>query len=291
MAQTTTEPRAATPEQQPSGQPSLAPTAAPPADRQPSLVLALRRRKELVIDVIVILALWQASSYFLPPILAPSLADIGRELLKTITSAANLAHVGATVGRILLAMLISFLLGGALGVAMGFSDPARRYIQPLLHMIQGVPALSWVVFAVIWFREVELRILFVLVITTTPNFALHIEDAVRGIPRDLWELVRALRATRLQVVRMLIIPAITPEVMTAWKVNVGNATRVAVVAELVGATLGVGYQLLSAQQVFNMAGAIAWTVVLVIALAIIQAALTMLDAYLLRWRPAREVGQ
>lgn len=289
--QTTTNPHAATPEQQPSGQPGVAPTGTAPAGRQPSLVLALRQRKELVIDIVVVLALWQLSSFFLPPILAPSLADIGRELLRTITSTANLAHVGATVGRILLALFISFVVGGALGVAMGFSDPARRYIQPLLHMIQGVPALSWVVFAVIWFSQVELRILFVLVITTIPNFALHIEDAVRGIPRDLWELVRALRANQLQTIRMLVIPAVMPEVMTAWKVNVGNATRVAVVAELVGATLGVGYQLLSAQQVFNMAAAIAWTVVLVIALAIIQSALTMLDAYLLRWRPAREVAR
>jgi NitT/TauT family transport system permease protein len=250
--------------------------------------MALRRRKELIVDVVVIATLWQLSSYFLPPILAPSLLEIGRELLKTITSLANLTHVGATVGRILLALWISFLVGGVLGIAMGFSDPARRYIQPVLHMVQGVPALSWVVFAVIWFAQVELRILFVLAITTIPNFALHIEDAVRGIPRDLWELVRALRANQLQTIRMLVIPSITPEVLTAWKVNVGNATRVAVVAELVGATLGVGYQLLSAQQVFNMAGAIAWTAVLVIALAIIQSALQMLDAYLLRWRPPRE---
>src|SRR5919202_6772841 len=263
--------QAATPEDQPSGQPGLAPSdgpeRAPDEAPQPSLVQALRRRKELVIDVVIIAALWQLSSYFFPPILTPSLLDIGRELLKTVTSLANLGHVGATVGRILLALFISFVVGGAIGIGMGFSDPARRYIQPVLHMIQGVPALSWVVFAVIWFAQVELRILFVLIITTIPNFALHIEDAVRGIPRDLWELVRALRASQLQTVRMLVIPAIMPEVMTAWKVNVGNATRVAVVAELVGATLGVGYQLLSAQQVFNMAGAIARTIDLVLALA------------------------
>jgi NitT/TauT family transport system permease protein len=87
---------------------------------------------------------------------------------------------------------------------------------------------------------------------------------------------------------MLVIPAITPEVLTAWRVNVGNSTRVAVVAELVGATLGVGYQLLSAQQVFNMAGAISWTIVLVLALYAIQGVLGALDRYLLRWRPAAE---
>jgi ABC-type nitrate/sulfonate/bicarbonate transport system permease component len=155
-------------------------------------------------------------------------------------------------------------------------------------MVQGIPALSWVVFAVIWFAQPELRILFVLVVTAVPSFAFQVQDAVRSIPRDLWELMRAFRGRRLQTVRMLVLPAITPEVLTAWRVNVGNSTRVAVVAELVGATLGVGYQLLSAQQVFNMAGAISWTIVLVLALYAIQGVLGALDRYLLRWRPAAE---
>lgn len=254
------------------------------------LVAAIRGRKEAIVSVAVIAALWQVSSYVLPPILAPSLGEIGRELLRTVTTRAELAHIGATVGRIVVSLLLSFLVGGACGLLMALFDPARRYLQPVLHMIQGVPALSWVVFAVIWFANVEIRILFVLVVTAVPNFALHIQDAVRGIPRDLWELTRAFRATLPQTIRMLVIPAVVPEVLTAWKVNVGNTTRVAVVAELVGATLGVGYQLLSAQQVFNMAAAIAWTIVLMAALGVIQAVLTRLDHHLLRWRPAREAA-
>jgi NitT/TauT family transport system permease protein len=269
-----------------------APPSSPPAVAAPAPlaepVAWLKRRKELVIDILVVAALWQLSSYFLPPILAPSLGDIGRALIKTLTSFADLANLGATVARLLVSLVVSFLLGGVLGVVMALSEPTRRYVEPLLHMIQGIPALSWVVFAVIWFAQVEPRILFVLIITTVPNFALHIQDAVRAVPRDLWELTRAFRATRLQTIGTLVVPAVVPEVLTAWKVNVGNATRVAVVAELVGATLGIGYQLLSAQQVFNMAGAIAWTIDLVLALAVIQMVLSAIERYLLRWRPPRE---
>lgn len=252
------------------------------------LLTALRARKESIVTVAVIAALWQVSSWFLPPILAPSLEEIARELFRIAASAGELAHIAATVSRILISLVLSFVIGGVCGLLMALFTPVRRYLQPLLHMIQGVPALSWVVFAVIWFANPELRILFVLVITAVPNFALHLNDAVRSIPRDLWELTRAFRASVPQTVRILVVPAVMPDVLTAWKVNVGNATRVAVVAELVGATLGVGYQLLSAQQVFNMAAAIAWTIVLVAALALIQVVLDRLDAWLLRWRPVRE---
>ena len=250
----------------------------------------LRERREALVTIVVVAALWQASSYFLPPILAPSLLEIAHELGKILGTRVELAHIGATVARILASLVLSFLIGGVFGLLMALVPPVRRYGQPLLHMIQGVPALSWVVFAVIWFAQPEFRILFVLIITAVPNFALHLHDAVRGIPRDLWELTRAFRATMPQTVKTLVVPAVTPEVLTAWKVNVGNSTRVAVVAELVGATLGVGYQLLSAQQVFNMAAAIAWTLVLVASLGLIQIVLDRVDTRLLRWRPAREGG-
>ncbi len=253
-----------------------------------SLLTALAARKEAIVTVVVIAALWQVSSWFLPPILAPSLGEIARELFHIAASGGELAHIGATVSRILVSLVLSFLIGGVCGLLMALFAPVRRYLQPLLHMIQGVPALSWVVFAVIWFANPELRILFGLVITAGPNFALHLNDAIRSIPRDLWDLTRAFRASLPQTVRILVVPAVMPDVLTAWKVNVGNATRVAVVAELVGATLGVGYQLLSAQQVFNMAAAIAWTIVLVAALALIQVVLDRLDAWLLRWRAVAE---
>ena len=70
----------------------------------------------------------------------------------------------------------------------------------------------------------------------------------------------------------MIAPAILPDILTAWKVNLGNASRVVVVAELVGATGGVGYQLLQQQQLFDMAGALAWTLQLVFFVLIVQGA-------------------
>ena len=77
----------------------------------------------------------------------------------------------------------------------------------------------------------------------------------------------------------MIAPAILPDILTAWKVNLGNASRVVVVAELVGATGGVGYQLLQQQQLFDMAGALAWTLQLVFFVLIVQGALTLIENY------------
>ena len=75
--------------------------------------------------------------------------------------------------------------------------------------------------------------------------------------------------------RVLIVPTIVPGILTAWKVNLGNAARVVVVAELVGATGGVGYELLRQQQLFDMAGALAWTIQLVLFVLVVQQAIVI----------------
>jgi ABC-type nitrate/sulfonate/bicarbonate transport system permease component len=60
------------------------------------------------------------------------------------------------------------------------------------------------------------------------------------------------------------------------------------VAELIGSNVGVGFQLLNSQAVFDMAGAIAWTLSLVLLLSIFQLTISITEGRLLAWRPRGE---
>jgi NitT/TauT family transport system permease protein len=63
-----------------------------------------------------------------------------------------------------------------------------------------------------------------------------------------------------------------------------------VIAELIGSTVGVGFQLLQAQSVFDMAGAVAWTLSLVAVLFVYQGVISLCEDRLLAWRPRSEVA-
>ncbi len=249
---------------------------------------ALRARRPLFIGLSVIAVIWQISTYFLPQIITPPLQDIAAAVWRIFTHYEDLNHLLTTGARVLVALLVSFVIGTALGIAMGTFDGIREYGKPLLHFIQGIPALSWVVFAVIWFANVELRIGFILLIVTMPAFALYTDGAVRGINLDFIHLAQAFRANWVQRFRMITLPAIVPEVMSSWTVNLGAGVRVAMVAELIGSTVGVGFQLLNAQALFDMAGAIAWTLSLVALLSVYLGVINLVEARLLAWRPKGE---
>jgi ABC-type nitrate/sulfonate/bicarbonate transport system permease component len=247
-----------------------------------------RRVLSYVVPFAVLAALWQIASTFFPPFLFPSLIDVFKRCFDILTSWSQFADVLSTVGRILAGLAGAFLIGAALAVLMVRSRLVNDFLSPILTLFQGIPALSWVVFAIIWFHGIEPRIFFIMVMTTLPAFTFQVLAALQAMSRDLMEMVMSFRPTRTKLFRVMIIPAILPDILTAWKVNLGNASRVVVVAELVGATGGVGYELLQQQQLFDMAGALAWTLQLVFFVLIAQAVLTFIESIAFRYRAVSE---
>jgi ABC-type nitrate/sulfonate/bicarbonate transport system permease component len=239
-------------------------------------------------STIVLLALWQIASYFTPPYLFPPLQDVFWRTLQIFIDLPLMIEVLETAARIFAGLFGAFILGGILALLIGRSSRFESWAAPILVFLQGIPALSWVVVAVIWFHGSEFRIFFIMVITTLPAFTFQILDAYRSMSKDLFEMTMSFRPSNWTLFRVLIVPTIVPGIITAFKVNLGNAARVVVVAELVGATGGVGYQLLLQQQLFDMAGAIAWTLQLVIFVLVTQSILGLLEAYLLRYRAVSE---
>jgi len=239
-------------------------------------------------STLVLAVLWQIASLFFPHYLFPPVLDVVKRTLDIFLSAPQLVEVLVTAGRIFAGLAGAFVLGAIVALLIGRSPFIESYVTPVLVFLQGIPALSWVVIAIIWFHGIEFRIFFIMVLTTLPAFTFQILDAFRSMSKDLFEMTMAFRPRTWTLFRVLIVPTIVPGILTAWKVNLGNAARVVVVAELVGATGGVGYQLLRQQQLFDMAGAIAWTLQLVLFVLVVQQAIVALENFLLRYRAVSE---
>ena len=250
----------------------------------------MRLRKEPFISAFGLIAVWEIAAQFFPPYLFPSALTIAHSVIAILSDAAQVQGALATSGRILSGMVGAFVVGGLLGVWMGVSERVDRYVHPLLTFNQGIPALSWVVISVIWFKSTEFRIWFIILMTTLPAFAFQIHDAYRAMSKDLVEMSLSFRPSAWDKFRTLVVPSILPGIFTAWRVNLGNVARVVVVAELVGASVGIGYELLQRQQLFDMSGAIAWTLVLVLFVVVSQSVVAFAESAVLRYRPRAERG-
>ena len=237
--------------------------------------------KETIVALVAFAVLWHIASLFLPPFVAPGWARIGRSLVDIATRP---EFIAVTVGRVGFALLVSFLLGMVAAMAMYKWTVFERYFMPLVKVLMAVPVLCWILFAVLWFKHRELRIAFILIVVCAPIFVIDVLDGMHAVSKDLRDMVRALRPSARQFFTKLILPATVPSILTSWKVNLSLAIRVVTMAELVGATSGIGYALMQANETFAVADVFAWTVVLVFILMLAQAVVTWIERRLLIWR-------
>jgi len=241
--------------------------------------------RQAVVSILVFCVVWEALSYLaptlgIPAFAIPSFTRIGASLAKI-----TMFDVVVTLARVIGALVLSFVLGVVLAMAMYRSPRMESYLHPLVRLFMAVPVVSWILFAVLWFRGVEFRIAFVLIAVCGPVFLVDALDAMRGVSKELRGMMRSFRPTTLQYFTKLMLPAILPGLITSWKINLSLAIRVVTIAELVGAVTGIGHQLAVAQELFSVADVFAWTLVLVALLFLLEAVVARFERRVLRWRP------
>lgn len=245
---------------------------------------------EGTIVVLALVVAWQIASGYFPPILFPPLGKIGDALVDVLSNPTAFAAIATTFLRILGALAVAFVISTTLGLLAGIFKPVERAIVPVIELKQGIPAVCWIIFAILWFREMETRIAFVVITTTVPSFFYQARDGVRAIPAELWDMVRAWRPSARQFVRILVLPALLPALLTGWRINIGNGTRVTIMAELLGGVSGIGHQLRLSQELFRMDKAIAWTAVLVLFVVLSNLILSWIEKKSLNWRTDRSAA-
>jgi len=233
---------------------------------------------------VVIAILWQIASFYTKPYLFPGLGSVAKSFWNILTTWDLLSQGLITWARLVVAVAVSLVIGIPIGLVMGLSPRVDEFLRPIVKFIMGVPALNWVIIVIIWFSSTELRIGFVLVVLCTPVTVYCIYDGVRGIDRKLTDMVLAFGANPIQHVRILMWPYVKASAFTAAKLNVANAVRTVIVAELVGAPLGIGKELDLAKNVFDMATVLAWTIFLVLMALIMAQGIEYAERVTLRWR-------
>jgi NitT/TauT family transport system permease protein len=240
-----------------------------------------------VVVVAAIVIAMQIGSAFIPSYILPSPVSVVRSLYESLTT--DYLQILITLVRLAISLLIAIAVGTAIGIVTGTIASVRPYLRALVLIDTGVPALSWMLMAVFWFKNPELRMFFIMFVIVVPIYALNIHDGIRAMSKEWLEMCESFRPSRWQVLRYLILPHIIPYILMTTKSTVGYATRMLIFAELIGSSLGIGARMGLAQATFHMDSVIAWTVLLIVINVLAQGIVGLLERYLLRWRDEASV--
>ena len=259
----------------------------PGADPLLAKMSAAARHQDIVATVVItigLVAAMQIMSFFTPPYVLPSPGTVLAALIELLRR--DLRHVGITLARWAAGIAFALVVGSALGVVMASARRLAPYLRAMLLIDTGVPALSWMLLAILWFGNPEARIFFILVVLLLPFYAMNVYEGIQALPHEWVEMVEVFRPSRPQLLRFLVFPHIAPYVILTTKSVVGYAIRMTIFAELIAAAVGVGARMSLAQSVFRIDTVLSWTALLVVLNFVVQGLVVLVERRVLAWRPA-----
>jgi NitT/TauT family transport system permease protein len=232
--------------------------------------------------VVVLLVAMEITSRFVPDYIMPSPVAVWNAARELFFS--DPYHVAVTLVRLAISVTIAMITGVLVGLAMGMFPSVRPYLKAIVVIDTGIPALSWMLIAVFWFKNPESRIFFILLVILLPFYALNVYEGVRALPKELVDMIESFRPSRWQVLRYLILPHIVAYIFLTTKSVIGYAIRMVIFAELVASAVGIGARMNLAQSTFRIDQVLAWTFFLVILNLLLQALVNALEKISLKWR-------
>lgn len=196
-----------------------------------------------------------------------------------------LMHLWATVQRVLIAFTIALLLGVGIGAGMGLSKRIDDLLEGWLVAGLTIPRIILFVMAYLLLGLSDSAAIAALVVTVLPTVVVQIREGTRALDGDLIEMAVAYRRSRPALWRHVILPQLMPYVIGTSRAGLSLAWKMVVLAELLGRTSGVGYQISFYFQMFNMKGILAYGLTMMLILAFIDIVVFgSIQRAVFRWR-------
>jgi NitT/TauT family transport system permease protein len=155
--------------------------------------------------------------------------------------------IGFTVWRVLGGFVLAALTAVPLGVAMGAYKPVEAFFEPFVSFARYLPASAFIPLLILWAGIGEAQKLALIFIGSFFQLVLMVAMQVGGIRRDLVEAAYTLGASDVGIVRRVLIPAAAPQVAETLRLVLGWAWTYVIVAELIGASDGIGHMITDSQ--------------------------------------------
>jgi NitT/TauT family transport system permease protein len=240
---------------------------------------------ERLLLVTIFIGLWWAFSLSMPHYILPGPVRVW-QALKLIAANGDLwNNLGITFWRVTIGFIVAAITGLPFGIILGANRRAGEFFEPVIPVLNTVSSAIWAIFAIIWFGISNATTIFVVFMTSMPLIITNVWQGTRTVNADFIELAQVLRMPNSKVMMKIYLPTILPYFFSGARLAFGFGWRVSLVAETIGASSGVGYRLRQAADLIRTDQVFAWTLTLVIMMAVIEMGLLKpLEKYLFRWK-------
>jgi NitT/TauT family transport system permease protein len=198
---------------------------------------------------VVFVAVWSAVTFggLVPKIFLADPVQMLRSGWVLLTEMGFARDIGMTVWRVVGGFAIAAVLALPLGIAMGAYKPIEAFFEPFVSFARYLPASAFIPLLILWVGIGEAQKLAVIFIGSFFQLVLMVAVTVGNTRRDLVEAAYTLGTTDTSLIRRVLIPGAAPEIAETLRMVLGWAWTYVIVAELIGASSGIGHMITDSQ--------------------------------------------
>lgn len=241
----------------------------------------------IFLSFLLLLAVWQLLVILggYPPFILPGPADVAEAFLSLMKDGRLVHHTLVTLSEVIPGLIIGVMIALPLAYVLTKSPLAERLISPYLIASQAIPVIAIAPLLTIWIQSwYWSRVLVAVLVVFFPILISSIAG-LRSVPRELYDLMHSLRATKGQIFRKLELPAALPTVFAGLKVGATLAVIGALVGEFVQPkSQGLGFLLVTARYQFKTDEVFVVLFTLVAMALVLYGLMALAERRLLRWQ-------
>lgn len=171
-------------------------------------------------------------------------------MVRLIASGTLLPQVGHTLTVTLIGWVAAVIVGGVIGIWLGFSKTSWRYSMASVEVLRSIPSISFVPVAILLFGFSQTMELVIVIYVCIWPVLVSAVAGVRGVEVGLRDTASTLALGRWGTITKVIIPAAIPRILVGVRLSLGLAIALAVIAEMLGNPAGLGFGIVFVQRAF-----------------------------------------
>jgi NitT/TauT family transport system permease protein len=171
----------------------------------------------------------------------PTPSDVATAALDLLHSPKLRQHLQSSVLRVFAGFAAAAVSGVGVGIMIGRSRRVADLLLPSLEVLRPIPAVAWIPLAILMFPSSEVSMMFITFLGAFFPILLNAIHGATSIDRRLLAAASCLGATRLQLLREVVLPGSLPNIVTGLAIGMGTAWFCLVTAEMIAGQYGIGY--------------------------------------------------
>lgn len=193
--------------------------------------------------------------------------------------------VWQTFERLLLGIVCGSIPGFLLGLAAGLDQRAKRLFEPITWVQLTIPPAVLVVISMIWFGMGSIQTIFVTALLVMPIIYVNTITGMEAVDPKLIEMAKIYRMSTPMMLRQIYLPGVGGHVLAGLTLSAGMGIRIVVLAELLGASSGIGYEFALARINLDTPALFAWITVCLFVGGVVEfCGLRPLKHHLMKWK-------